>query len=145
MTHGSQVVKRRGIGGLSAGQDEHRYKIQTVSQSREGTQVTAAIARLRLGHTTLSAHLHLLHWSRDPFCPWCRITSETIEHFLLHCPRFHTHHTAPRSRLSALAITTFNLPTLLAASGIHVHPSRQSAVLRLTCAFLRKTGQLPHL
>ncbi|XP_045107704.1 uncharacterized protein LOC123502605 [Portunus trituberculatus] len=50
------------------------------------------------------------------------------------------HCTALRSWLSALGI---DLLTLLAASG--VHPSRQSAVLRLTCAFLRKTGQLSRL
>ncbi|MPC76085.1 hypothetical protein E2C01_070489 [Portunus trituberculatus] len=47
------------------------------------------------------------------------------------------------SLLSALAITTLDLPTLLAASGVHC--SWQPAVLRLTCAFLRKTGQLPRL
>ncbi|MPC47308.1 hypothetical protein E2C01_041049 [Portunus trituberculatus] len=80
-----------------------------------------------------------------PFCPWWRTTSETIEHFLLHCPRFHTHYTAPRSRFSTLANTTFDLPTLLAASGVHIHPSRQPTVLRLTYAFFRKTGQLPRL
>ncbi|MPC79152.1 hypothetical protein E2C01_073666 [Portunus trituberculatus] len=68
---------------------------------------------------------------------------ETIEHFLLYCPRFYFHRTALRSQLSALGITTLDLPTLLAASG--VHPSRQPAVLHLTCAFLRKTGQLSRL
>ncbi|MPC51812.1 hypothetical protein E2C01_045666 [Portunus trituberculatus] len=56
-------------GGPSAGEDERRYKIQTVSQSWEGAQATAAIARLRLGHTTLSAHLHRLRLSHDPFSP----------------------------------------------------------------------------
>ncbi|MPC87827.1 hypothetical protein E2C01_082704 [Portunus trituberculatus] len=66
-----------------------------------------------------------------------------MEHFLLQCLRFHSQHTALRSRLSALAIITLDMSTLLAASG--VHPSWQPAVLRLTCAFLRKTGQLPHL
>ncbi|MPD00643.1 hypothetical protein E2C01_096129 [Portunus trituberculatus] len=75
--------------------------------------------------------------------PYHRTTPDTIEHFLLHCPRFHSHHTALRSRLSALAIITLHLPTVLAASG--VHPSWQPAVLHLTCAFLRKTGQLSHL
>ncbi|MPC53979.1 hypothetical protein E2C01_047884 [Portunus trituberculatus] len=83
---------------------------------------------------TWIAHLH--H-------PWCRTTPETIEHSLLQCPCFHSHHTALRSRVSALAITTLDLPTVLAASGIY--PSRQPAVLCLTCAFLRKTSQLPHL
>ncbi|MPC76416.1 hypothetical protein E2C01_070826 [Portunus trituberculatus] len=66
-----------------------------------------------------------------------------MEHFLLHCPRFLSQHTALRSWLSALIITTLNLPSLLAASD--VHPSWQPAVLHLTCAFLRKTGQLPRL
>ncbi|MPC11030.1 hypothetical protein E2C01_003683 [Portunus trituberculatus] len=36
-----------------------------------------------------------------------------MEHFLLQCPRFHSQHTAlrSRSRLSALAITTLDMPT----------------------------------
>ncbi|MPC57941.1 hypothetical protein E2C01_051933 [Portunus trituberculatus] len=78
------------MGGPSAGEDEHHYKIQTVSQSREGAQGTSAIARIHLGHTMFSAHLQCLHLSRDPFCPWCRTTPEAMEHFLLQCPRYHS-------------------------------------------------------
>ncbi|MPC62498.1 hypothetical protein E2C01_056583 [Portunus trituberculatus] len=70
-------------------------------------------------------------------------TPEAMEHFLLQCPPFHSQHITLCSRLSALAIATLDLPTLLVPSG--VHPSWQSTVLRLTCAFLRKTGQLPRL
>ena len=48
-----------------------------------------------------------------------------------------------RSQLLALNINTFDLPTLLAAAGT---PSdTRPAVICLTCAFLRKTGQLPRL
>ncbi|MPC86439.1 hypothetical protein E2C01_081267 [Portunus trituberculatus] len=101
------------------------------------------LPRLRLGHTTLSAHLHRLRMSCNPFCPWCRTTLEAMKHFLLQCPCLLSQHTALRSQLSALAITTLNLPTLLATLGVHL--SWQPAVLRLTCAFLRKTGQLPRL
>ncbi|MPC83897.1 hypothetical protein E2C01_078618 [Portunus trituberculatus] len=79
----------------------------------------------------------------DPFCPWCRTTPKAMEHFLLQSPRFHSQHIALCSWLSSLAIITLDMPTLLVASG--VHPSRQPAVLRLTCTFLRKTGQLPRL
>ncbi|MPC96772.1 hypothetical protein E2C01_092049 [Portunus trituberculatus] len=46
----------------------------------------------------------------DPYCPF-------LLHFLPHCPRFYSHCTALRSQLSALGVTTFDLPTLLAASG----------------------------
>ncbi|KAG0727408.1 Craniofacial development protein 2 [Chionoecetes opilio] len=101
------------------------------------------LTHLRLGHTTLTAHLHRLRLSPDPHCPWCMNVPETIEHFLLQCPRFHSHRVVLQSQLLALNVTTFDLPTLLAAAG--VHPSRQHAVIRLTCAFLRKTGQLPRL
>ncbi|MPC27435.1 hypothetical protein E2C01_020604 [Portunus trituberculatus] len=111
-----------------------RFK-QSLSHAKE-TQARAAIACFRLGHTTLRVHLHCLPLSPGPFCPWCKNTPVTIEHFLLQCLRFHSHHTAPRSRLSALAITTLNLLTLLASSG--VHPSRQPAVLSLICAFFRR-------
>ncbi|KAG0722562.1 Monocarboxylate transporter 12 [Chionoecetes opilio] len=48
-----------------------------------------------------------------------------------------------KPQLIALNVNTFDLSTLLAAAG--VHPSRQHAVIRLTCAFLRRTGQLPCL
>ncbi|KAG0713226.1 hypothetical protein GWK47_016671 [Chionoecetes opilio] len=67
----------------------------------------------------------------------------TIEHFLLQCPRFHSHRVVLQSQLLPLNVITCDLPTLLAAAG--VHPSRQHVVIRLTCAFLRKTGQLPRL
>ncbi|MPC99244.1 hypothetical protein E2C01_094646 [Portunus trituberculatus] len=68
------------------------------------------------------------------------MTPETIEHFLLQCPHFHSHHTALRSWFSVLTTTILDL---LVASGIH--PSQQPAVLHLTCAFLRKTAHLPCL
>ncbi|KAG0721670.1 hypothetical protein GWK47_046009 [Chionoecetes opilio] len=81
--------------------------------------------------------------SPDPHCPWCRNVSETIEHFLLQCPRFQSHCVVLRSQLLTLNVATCDLPTLLAAAG--VHPSRQHAVICLTCAFLRKTGQVQRL
>ncbi|KAG0719025.1 WD repeat-containing protein 5 [Chionoecetes opilio] len=56
---------------------------------------------------------------------------------------FHSHRVVLRSQLLTLNVATCDLPTLLAAAA--VHPSRQHAVIRLTCAFLKKTGQLQRL
>ncbi|KAG0693728.1 piRNA biogenesis protein EXD1 [Chionoecetes opilio] len=42
--------------------------------------------------------------SPDPHCPWCRNVSETIEHFLLQCPRFHSHRVVLRSQLLTLNV-----------------------------------------
>ncbi|XP_050709265.1 uncharacterized protein LOC126994066 [Eriocheir sinensis] len=102
-----------------------------------------ALTCLRLGHTRLGAHLHRLRLVPDPHCPWCRTVEDTIEHLLPHCPRHHSQRVLFRHQLRALDVPTFDLLTLLAAAG--VHPSRQEAVIRLTCAFLRKTGQLTRL
>ncbi|MPC86507.1 hypothetical protein E2C01_081337 [Portunus trituberculatus] len=105
MVRGSQAARGRGTEGSSAGEDE------VVTRFKE----EAAIPHLSLGHTTFSTHLHLLRLSPDPFCPCCRTILETIKQFLLHWQRFHSHRTALRSRLSALGITTLDLPTLLVA------------------------------
>ncbi|MPC76869.1 hypothetical protein E2C01_071304 [Portunus trituberculatus] len=104
-----------------------------------------ALTRLRLGHTTVNAHLHRLRLTPDPHCPcpWCRSVPDTIEHFLLQCPRFHSQRVLLQAQLIALGVPTLDLPTLLAAAG--VHPTKQHAVLRLTCVFLKKSGQLSRL
>ncbi|MPC95148.1 hypothetical protein E2C01_090345 [Portunus trituberculatus] len=79
----------------------------------------------------------------NPYCPWCISIPETMNHFMLECPRFHSHRVVLQKQLCALGVTTFDLPTLLGATGID--SSRQSAVLCLTCAFLNKTNQLQRL
>ncbi|KAG0720432.1 Beta-parvin [Chionoecetes opilio] len=43
---------------------------------------------------------------------------ETIEHFLLQCPRFHSHHVVLHSQLLTLNVSTCDLPTLLAGAGL---------------------------
>ncbi|KAG0723852.1 hypothetical protein GWK47_041845 [Chionoecetes opilio] len=52
------------------------------------------------------------------------------------CQHFHYHRVV-------VGVSHSQLLTLNVGGG--VHPSRQHAVIRLTCAFLRKTGQLQRL
>ncbi|XP_069190266.1 uncharacterized protein [Procambarus clarkii] len=49
-----------------------------------------AITRLRIEHTCLAAHLHRLRLVDSPYCQWCPTQEDTVEHLLLHCPRFHS-------------------------------------------------------
>ncbi|XP_069167966.1 gastrula zinc finger protein XlCGF8.2DB-like [Procambarus clarkii] len=49
-----------------------------------------AITRLRIGHNFLAAHLHRLRLVDSPYCQWCPTQEDTVEHLLLHCPRFHS-------------------------------------------------------
>ncbi|MPC92695.1 hypothetical protein E2C01_087799 [Portunus trituberculatus] len=74
-------------------------------------QATATIAHLRLGNTTLSAHLHRPFLSLDPFSPWCMTIPETILPLpMLPLPPHCT--TLTEFRLSALAITILRHPPL---------------------------------
>ncbi|MPC22120.1 hypothetical protein E2C01_015127 [Portunus trituberculatus] len=143
MTCGSQVVRGRGKGASISGEG------RALLQDSNSHSVTGRNA----------SHSNHRPPPPGPHHTQCSIAPPTsvlipsafgvgrplrpIKHFLLQCPHFHSHHTALCSRLSILAITTLELPTLLAASG--VHSSWQPAVLHLICAFLRKTGQLPCL
>ncbi|KAG0720022.1 Methionine synthase [Chionoecetes opilio] len=58
-----------------------------------------------------------LRQSPDPDCPWCRNVSETIEHFLLQCPRFHSHRVVPLSQLLTLNVATCDLLSAHPAGG----------------------------
>ncbi|MPC92177.1 hypothetical protein E2C01_087251 [Portunus trituberculatus] len=40
---------------------------------QQSRALDVALTRLRLGHTTLNAHLHRLHLAPDPHCPWCSV------------------------------------------------------------------------
>ncbi|MPC82989.1 hypothetical protein E2C01_077678 [Portunus trituberculatus] len=106
-------------------------------------KLDVALTCLRLGYTRLTAHLHHMSLAPDPYFPWCISIPETMKHFMLECPRFHSHHVVLQEQLRALGVTTFDLPTLLGVTGID--SSQQSVVLRLTCAFLNKTNQLQRL
>ncbi|MPD02655.1 hypothetical protein E2C01_098250 [Portunus trituberculatus] len=105
MARGSQIVRGQSV---TARTKEHKTHQPSPASAR-------AIPR------SLSAHLHHIRLSCDPFCPWCRTTPESMEHLLLQCPRLLSQHSALRSRrLYALAVKTLNLPTLLVASGVHL-------------------------
>ncbi|XP_045136139.1 uncharacterized protein LOC123519049 [Portunus trituberculatus] len=131
-----------GLCVTSLGQYRHNSSLHPwVRQQSRALDVV--LTRLRLGHTTLNAHLHRLRLAPDPDYPWCRSVPETIEHFLLQCPHFYSQRVLLRAQLIALGVSTLDLPTLLAAAG--VHPTKQHAVLRLTCVFVKKMGQLSRL
>ena len=50
-------------------------------------------ARLRLGLSHLAQHLFTHNLIDDPTCKSCGLESETVTHYLLRCPTFHTQRT----------------------------------------------------
>ncbi|KAG0713400.1 hypothetical protein GWK47_001861 [Chionoecetes opilio] len=103
---------------------------------RRGPPAAEIGERMRNPEST-SEHLTSPHWRTVEPPRWPTHNKKLL------CPRFHSHRQLLRGQLIALNVTTFDLPTLLAAAA--VHPSQRPAVIRLTCAFLRKTNQLSRL
>ncbi|KAJ7201171.1 hypothetical protein GGX14DRAFT_338206, partial [Mycena pura] len=57
------------------------------------------LLQLRTGHIPLAKHLHRIQKADSPICPNCHQADESVAHFLLHCPAYHTarntmHHAA---------------------------------------------------
>ena len=44
------------------------------------------LTQLRTGHIPLAKHLHRINRLDSPICPACRANSESVTHFILHCP-----------------------------------------------------------
>ena len=106
-------------------------------------RLDVAFLRLRIGHCGLQAHRHRLRLVDSASCIWCSNLPETVEHFLLFCPRFHGPRTSLRSRLSALGVRRFTLAILLDGAGFD--PPLRRQILSETARFLSDTRQLSRL
>ena len=76
------------------------YPLNTGINERK---LNTAILRLRIGHFGLWQHLHRLKLIESPNCEYCG-QIESIDHILIHCPRYHSHRTRLRHALFALNI-----------------------------------------
>ena len=48
----------------------------------------AQLSRLRTGHCSLNQYLHRFHYEESPECSCGSGAIETVEHFLIHCPKY---------------------------------------------------------
>jgi hypothetical protein len=53
-------------------------------------KIASILMQLRIGHIPLAKHLHHIGKAESPICPECSQNEETVEHFLVHCPK-HEH------------------------------------------------------
>ncbi|MPC49656.1 hypothetical protein E2C01_043466 [Portunus trituberculatus] len=101
-----------------------------------------AVTRLRIGHTSLNAHIHKLTMSNSPHCHWCPTQPDTPEHLLLHCSHHPQHHVALLHSLSTFQLYRLTLTDLLGAS---TNSTLAFKALNLTRTFLYKSNQLHHI
>lgn len=99
--------------------------------------VETAVARLRLGHAGVRAHLHRFNLADSPDCDCGAV--ETIEHFLLLCPRL-----APLRRSLHTALAALRVPvTLVNVLGGGPFPSRvQQRIVSALVTYLVGTRRL---
>ena len=97
-----------------------------------------SMARLRLGYTRLNKHMHKIGINDSPNCKYCNIP-ETIEHFLIHCPRYHSHRTELKRNLQMLGIKTINTNILL--GGSNIDNDKKLKVVKYTQKYLKQTGK----
>ena len=71
------------------------------------------MARLRVGQTRLNHHLFKMRLSDSPNCPHCLVVPETIEHFLMECPRFHSLRVVMVDSVRALGVDDVQMHVLL--------------------------------
>ena len=58
------------------------------SNHRIQRKMTSLIFQLRVGHAPLNRYLHRFKKVDSARCPACGEQYETVEHFLLHCPKY---------------------------------------------------------
>ena len=94
------------------------------------------MARLRLGYTRLNKHMFRIGISDSPNCIYCNIP-ETIDHYLLHCPRYHSYRTELKRKLEELGIKTISKNILL--GGGTIDKEKKLKILKCTQKYIKET------
>ena len=126
--------------------DRRSYKIGTIKQKWEywpwcevgNRKVEVSMARLRMGHSRLNSHMFRIGLSDSPNCSSCG-SEETIEHFMLHCPRYFSHRVVLRSNLVCLGVRDMSLETLL--GGGDFDKEMKIKINKRVCIYIRNCGK----
>ena len=98
-----------------------------------------AMARLRIGHSRLGAHMFRIGLAASPNCVFCGVP-ETVEHFLLRCYRLHSFRCEMLAAISRLGVRPVSLSVLLGGGAYSLDMKERLAYLVM--GFLRKSGKL---
>ena len=101
--------------------------------------IETAVARLRIGHVELNAHMHRIGQNDSPLCSQCGIP-ETVSHYLLYCRSFSQSRNKLTSSLQKLGINTINKKILL--GGGDLPQGLQFQIAKILETFLRESKRL---
>ncbi|XP_018028036.1 uncharacterized protein LOC108683246 [Hyalella azteca] len=131
----SEEVQSSGKGTFRLGLGE---TVNYVDYGPLPRSVECAVARLRLGHAGVKAHLARFNLVNSGICPTCN-TEDTIEHFILHCSLYINQRREFRSNLENLLLP-WNLITAL--GGGDIPQKRRTAVIHRLGQYLLKCSMM---
>jgi len=105
-------------------------------------RVSVVLSRFRLGHVGVGSYLFRFGMADTPTCVSCGV-SETIEHFLLDCARYHPARQTLLATLHVLGVSPVTVRVLLGGGDYPVRLQHQ--IIRVTVAYLTQTGRLASL
>ena len=111
-----------------------RYDIPGVSR-----QVNCVISRLRIGHVGVNQHLFRFNRADSPLCSECHVM-ESIQHFLLDCPRYEQARVLFRARVTSLGVP-FDVTNTLGCGQDQSNVTR-CKVLRALATYLGCIGRV---
>ena len=97
-----------------------------------------SMARLRLGYTKLNKHMNKIGLSETPNCIHCNLP-ETVEHFLIHCYRYHSYRTELKAKLQEIGIKTLSTNILL--GGGNIDKDKKSKIHKCTLKYIKQTNK----
>ena len=125
----------------------HLYSIRpyvgAIREQWQGSRISTVLrCRLRHGHCALNGFLASIHVSDSTLCPKCDDSEETVEHFLLDCPHYHS---ARQRLLTSLSCCLPEDSSEHMASILGVHPNlttqQRSYVFSCLDEYIERTGR----
>jgi ribonuclease HI len=94
-------------------------------------KLMSILTQLRTGHAPLAKHLHRIKKADSPMCPACLQDTESVQHFMLHCP---AHQAARHTLRQATGGRDINIAKLFTTS----------KTLRALFKYVADTGRFPN-
>jgi len=106
------------------------------SEIPSNRKMETALARMRIGHTGLNAHLFRMGLSPSPLCPCGRL--ETVNHYLTECDTYSNQRQNLERVINAMEVT-FNMRNLL--GGSNLDKEKQKIICEAVWRFTTETGR----
>ena len=103
------------------------------------------MAKIRSGVLNVNAYLFLLNLIDSPNCIYCVNEIETIQHYILECPRHVLARHKLFSRLNELGVTQNNISIPILLSGTDFSPNKWRKIMYNLYTYFSDTGKLKSL